>query len=129
MEIKVIRDSFTETTLGKLYIDGVFFCDTLEDKVRDKKEYGITAIPAGKYQVVINWSNRFKQYMPLLINVPNYEGVRIHPGNKHEDSHGCILVGKRSGKHLIINSRTTYKSLFAKMKAVEKKEKIWIEIE
>lgn len=128
MEIKVERIQFNDkTTIGKLYIDGVYQCDTLEDRVQSQKVYGETAIPVGRYQVVVNWSNRFKQYMPLLIGVPNYEGVRIHPGNKHEDTHGCILVGTAKGE-VLINSRTAYKALFAKIKSVEKKEKIWLAI-
>ena len=96
--------------------------------MRDKKIQNVTAIPYGKYEVIINFSNRFQKYMPLLLNVPNYAGVRIHPGNKSADTEGCILVGSSKSLNFIGNSRATYKSLFAKMKLIEKKEKIFINI-
>jgi len=90
------------TNYGANYTDGVlllndnFFCYTLEDRTRkpgDAKIPGETAIPAGKYKVIVNKSARFGKYMPLLLDVPNFEGIRIHGGNKSEDSLGCILVG------------------------------------
>jgi hypothetical protein len=129
MILQLKRKIFTDdSTIGELSIDGVFVCYTLEDKVRTTKVQNVTAIPYGKYEVIINFSNRFQQYMPLLINVPNYEGVRIHSGNKSTDTEGCILVGSSKSLNFIGNSRATYKSLFAKMKKVEKKEKIFINI-
>jgi hypothetical protein len=88
----------------------------------------VTAIPYGKYEVIINFSNRFKQYMPLLLKVPGFEGVRIHAGNKSADTEGCILVGSSKSLNFIGNSRVTYKSLFAKMKVAAKKEKIFLNI-
>ena len=69
------------STIGELYVDGKFECYTLEDVERKEKIYAKTAIPKGTYQVIINMSNRFKKLMPLLLNVPNFEGVRIHTGN------------------------------------------------
>lgn len=129
MILQLKRKIFTDdSTIGELSIDGVFVCYTLEDKVRDKKIQDVTAIPYGKYEVIINFSNRFKQYMPLLLNVPNYAGVRIHSGNKSTHTEGCILVGSSKSLNFIGNSRATYRSLFAKMKKVEKKEKIFINI-
>jgi hypothetical protein len=129
MILQLKRKIFTDdSTIGELSIDGVFVCYTLEDKVRDKKIQNVTAIPYGKYEVIINFSNRFQKYMPLLLNVPNYAGVRIHPGNKSADTEGCILVGSSKSLNFIGNSRATYKSLFAKMKLIEKKEKIFINI-
>lgn len=129
MILQLKRKIFTDdSTIGELSIDGVFVCYTLEDKVRDKKIQNVTAIPYGKYEVIINFSNRFKQYMPLLLNVPNYAGVRIHSGNKSTHTEGCILVGSSKSLNFIGNSRATYRSLFAKMKKVEKKEKIFINI-
>lgn len=129
MILQLKRKIFTDdSTIGELSIDGVFVCYTLEDKVRDKKIQNVTAIPYGRYEVIINFSNRFQQYMPLLLNVPNYAGVRIHSGNKSTHTEGCILVGSSKSLNFIGNSRATYRSLFARMKKVEKKEKIFINI-
>lgn len=93
MKIEVIRDVFTEKeTLGKMFIDGSFFCYTLEDVVRDYKIKHQTAIPAGTYKVVYVFSPKFKKLMPRLLDVKNFEGVLIHGGNTAVDSSGCILV-------------------------------------
>ena len=116
MKLKLQRTFKAETyTIGKLFIDGVYFCDTLEDKVRDVKIKGITAIPTGKYKIQITMSNRFKKLMPLLINVPNFEGVRIHSGNTSEDTEGCILVGKNSEPGKVTNSRNTFEKLMLEL--------------
>lgn len=129
MQLKLYRKIFTDdSTIGELFIDGVFFCYTLEDKVRPVKIKNITAIPNGTYDVIINFSNRFQKYMPLLLNVPNYEGIRIHSGNKSADTEGCILVGGTKTTDFIGNSRVTFSKLMTKLKAVEKKEKIKITI-
>jgi hypothetical protein len=129
MILELKRKIFTDdSTIGELSIDGEFVCFTLEDKVRDTKIQNVTAIPYGKYEVIINFSNHFQKYMPLLLNVPNYEGVRIHSGNKSTDTEGCILVGSSKSLNFIGNSRVTFNSLFARMKKVEKKEKIFINI-
>lgn len=112
MEIKIIRKIKTEkSSIGEMFIDKQFFCYTLEDKDRGIKQgdsldyinahkpFGITAIPTGTYKAIVNKSNRFSQlagkdiFLPLLLNVPGYEGVRIHGGNKPEDTEGCILLG------------------------------------
>lgn len=116
MKLKLQRIFKAETyTIGKLFIDGVYFCDTLEDKVRDVKIKGITAIPTGKYKVKITMSNRFKKLMPLLIDVPNFEGIRIHSGNTSEDTEGCILVGKNSETGKVTNSRNTFEKLMLEL--------------
>lgn len=129
MELTLKRLTRTEkSTIGELHINGAFECYTLEDAERASKVYGRTAIPKGRYEVMINYSNRFKQYMPLLLNVPNYEGVRIHSGNTDADTLGCVLVGQAKGVDVIGASRAAYKALFAKLKQVEKKEKIFITI-
>ena len=129
MILQLKRKIFTDdSTIGELSIDGVFICYTLEDKVRDKKIQNVTAIPYGKYEVIINFSNRFQQYMPLLLNVPNYAGVRIHSGNKSTHTEGCILVGSSKSLNFIGNSRVTFKSLFGRLKLAAKKEKIFINI-
>lgn len=129
MELKLIRETFTEdSTIGKLYVNGAFHCFTLEDKVRDVKIKSITAISKGKYEVAITFSNRFQQLMPLLLNVPNFEGVRIHWGNYSKDTDGCILVGTTKGVNMIGNSRTAYTKLLTLLKQTLKKEKIFIDI-
>lgn len=129
MKLELKRKIFTDdSTIGELFIDGVFVCYTLEDKVRDKKIYGVTAIAYGEYEVIISYSNRFKQYMPLLLKVPEFEGIRIHSGNKSSDTEGCILVGSSKSLNFVGNSRVTYRSLFAKMKIAAKKEKIFINV-
>ena len=104
------------STIGEMSIDGKWECYTLEDKERDVKIKSETAIPKGTYKVIINQSNRFKKLLPLLLKVPNFEGVRIHPGNSNHDTEGCILVGRTRSKDFIGQSRKAFESLFAKMK-------------
>lgn len=117
MKIEVKRLHKTQnSTIGELTIDGKFECYTLEDTERDVKIKGETAIPKGTYKVIINQSNRFKKLLPLLINVPNFEGVRIHPGNSNHDTEGCILVGMNRSNDYITKSRKAFDSLFKKMK-------------
>ena len=141
MKLLLKRKVFTDKSVtGELFIDDVFECYCLEDKDRDltktqdlrdilkAKIHGVTAIPYGEYEVVITWSNRFKCLMPLLVNVPGYEGVRIHTGNKAEDTEGCILVGKTKGLDFIGNSREEYAILFKKLSEAALKEKIILTI-
>jgi hypothetical protein len=117
MNIKVKRLHRTEnSTIGELFIDGKFECYTLEDKERDVKIKNETAIPKGTYKVIINMSNRFKKLLPLLIEVPGFEGVRIHPGNSNHDTEGCILVGQARSRDYITKSRRAFEDLFSKMK-------------
>lgn len=99
-------------TIGRLFIDGIYFCDTLEPEWRDigwgrpgRKVKGKTAIPEGRYPVVITLSPRFGQWLPLLVGVPQFEGIRIHAGNKPEDTEGCILPGENLHKGMVLNSR------------------------
>lgn len=103
-------------TIGKLYIDGEYFADTLEDPVREEKIYGETAIPKGTYKVTITLSPRFRRWLPLLHDVPNFEGVRIHRGNTPEDTHGCILVGQNKIKGQVVNSAYTEIELMKRLK-------------
>lgn len=138
-------------TIGKLYIDGVYFCDTLEDtdrgltssmspseiaKIKVKSE---TAIPTGTYEVVMNVvspkysADKYKkQYsfcdakLPRLLDVPGYEGILIHIGNYPKDTDGCILVGKNTVKGAVMDSTNTFTALYAKLK--ESVGKITIEI-
>ena len=104
-------------TIGRLFVDGVYECDTLEDTVRQDgvKIAGQTAIPAGKYPVRITYSPRFKKMLPMLDNVPNFTGVRIHTGNTAADTEGCILVGYNRVKGRVCDSRAAFKRLFAKL--------------
>lgn len=95
-----------EYTIGKLYIDDNYFCDTLEDTVRNgTKVYGKTAIPTGKYKVKKTYSPRFKKQLPEILNVPNFSGVRIHAGNTAKDTEGCLLLGLNKVKGSVINSQ------------------------
>lgn len=111
-------------THGKLYNNGVFECDTLEDQERAVKVYGATAIAKGFYKVIINVSNRFKRRMPLLLNVPNFEGIRIHNGNTAKDTDGCILVGTYSVEGYVKDSRVAFNRLLAKMEAAQKRGEV-----
>lgn len=125
-------------TIGKLYINDQYFCDTLEDtdrgliqsmteqQIKSKKVYGETAIPTGIYRIVISYSNRFKKQMPLLLNVPGFSGIRIHTGNTEKDSLGCILVGKNKVVGKVLESRDTYNKLFSILQKANEKETIKI---
>ena len=101
-------------TIGRMSIDGKYFCDTLEDTVRPAgvKIPGKTAIPVGKYKIKLTESLRFKKLMPRLENVPGFTGVLIHAGNTAEDTEGCILVGKNRVKGKVLDSRETFQKLF-----------------
>lgn len=116
MIIRILRRWFTDiATIGELYIDGKFFCYTLEDTTRKPgdKIGGQTAIPFGKYDFIVNYSPKFKKDMPLLLNVPGFEGVRLHAGLIPEHTEGCVLVGYEKGKNKIARSREAYKDLMA----------------
>lgn len=127
--LKVVRNDFSsKSTIGELFIEGERECYTLEDVVRDKKIHGETAIPYGRYEVVINYSNRFKRQLPRLLNVPMFDGILIHPGNAAADTHGCILVGETKQRDFIGNSRNAFDKLFKKLQAASAKGKIFIEI-
>lgn len=126
--LRLERECLEERTLGKLYINNEFFCDTIEDKYRDlskeKKVYGETCIPFGTYKVIINMSPKYGRLMPRLLDVPHFEGILIHSGNTEQDSAGCLICGKRSGQK-VINSRDTFNRLFNRL---EKYSIIKIEI-
>lgn len=139
-------------TVGKLSIDGIFECDVLEDTdrglnssmslsdIKTKKVYGETAIPTGTYKVNMNtvspkfksraWAIPYGGILPRLENVPGYEGVLIHVGNKVEDTLGCLLVGENKVKGQVINSSLTFSRLMNKLtQAHRKNEEITITIE
>lgn len=113
------RQSTPVCTIGLLSIDGVHECYTCEDVVRAPgvKVYGQTAIPAGIYPVVVNLSQRFKRRLPLLLNVPGFEGVRIHPGNTAADTEGCILPGRGFTGTGVTQSVLAFDALFLKIEA------------
>ncbi|MEP6877471.1 MAG: DUF5675 family protein [Nitrosospira sp.] len=129
MELNVKRTDLSEnSTIGELSVDGQFECYTLEDKVRPVKIKGETAITAGRYEVIINYSQRFNRQLPLLMNVPDFEGVRIHPGNTAADTEGCILVGQTKSEGFVGQSRLAFEQLFNKLQAASVTGKIFIEI-
>jgi len=134
MKIKVQRRfKGQDYTIGSMYINHTYFCDTLEDKVRDiakeGKVYGQTAIPAGKYKVVLNLSPKFKRKLPRLLDVPHFEGILIHRGNTAADTYGCILIGENKVKGKVINS-TQYEIKLVQLieDAIARGEQIEIEI-
>lgn len=140
MQLIVKRKWFTDkSTIGELWVNGSFFCYTLEDtdrgliktqpitEIAQKKLFGKTAIPYGLYDLAMTFSNRFQAYMPQVLNVPCFEGIRIHAGNKPEHTEGCLLVGKTKDVDFIGESKSTFSELLKLLKSVEKKEKITIE--
>ena len=141
MEIVGVRFHKKEKyTIGKMYINGTYFCDTLEDTDRgltqemnldiiDKtKVYGKTAIPTGRYRVDLTKSKKFGRVLPLLYNVKGFEGIRIHRGNTNEDTLGCILVGQNKAVGKVINSAMAEQNLMDRLKEVEKNELIYITV-
>lgn len=100
-----MRDNYT---IGRFYVDGQYWCDILEDPVRDldkeAKIPGRTAIPRGTYDVVVNISPKFKRLLPRLLRVPRFDGVLIHRGNTAEDTEGCILPGENKVVGKVLNS-------------------------
>lgn len=126
-------------TIGKLYIDDVYFCDTIEDTVRDlnkngkfdngeKKVHSKTAIPYGTYEIKWTYSPRFKKYTPQLMNVPSFEGIRIHAGNTSADTEGCLILGKNKQVGKVLNSRDTINKFYPIIKNACSNGKVTIEI-
>jgi hypothetical protein len=130
MELKLVRTILTpQSTIGELYVDGIWECYSLEDCVREgPKILGETAIPEGRYEVVIDMSARFQRLMPHILNVPDFEGIRIHSGNTEADTRGCVLVGRSKLINTIVGSQRAFLTLFAKLKDGLKAGKAFIEI-
>jgi len=142
MELQLKREIFTdESTIGSLTIDGKFECYILEDKDRGinntltleqilrVKVYGKTAIPYGRYEIEWTMSARFKVFMPILLNVKGYAGIRIHKGNTELDSLGCLLCGTRKKSNMITESTLATRNLYAKIEAAKKQgQRIFITI-
>ena len=132
MELLLIRDIFApQRTLGVLYVNGVKECYICEDVVRPngEKVYGKTAIPEGRYEVKITMSNRFKRELPLLLNVPNFEGIRIHSGNHEGHTEGCLLPGKTRNASGVFSSVIATNNLILKIRsALNSGKKVFITI-
>lgn len=129
IKLLVKREFFTDKyTIGKLYVDGVYFCDTLENTVRPEgiKIPNETAIPYGKYKVIVNFSPKFKRLLPRLLEVPMFDGILIHRGNSVVDTSGCILIGENKVKGMVLNS-TIYEEKLVKL--LKDKDNIEITIE
>lgn len=128
MEILIKRTAkLNEYTIGNLYIDDQYFCNTLEDTdrglkdgqpllyIKAKKIFSKTAIPTGTYKVELTYSFRFKRILPLIVGVKGFDGIRIHQGNFPKDTEGCILVGKNTFKGGISESKETLGKLLKKL--------------
>lgn len=142
MEMMLRRKARRATyTIGELFVNGAYFCDTLEDKDRGLKQttplseirrikvHGQTAIPTGTYKVIVNVSPKFKRELPRLLDVPGFDGILIHRGNTDKDSAGCILVGENKVVGKVINS-TGYELKLVELltKAQSSGEKITIRV-
>jgi len=145
MELFVVRKFFKETyTIGRFYCENMFLCSSLEDVVRELKDlnndkdfddtgegkiYGQTAIPYGRYEVIVTYSEKLKRRLPLLLDVPGFTGIRLHGGKNARWSEGCILVGENKAKGELLNFG--YWELFILNmidNAIEKGEKVFITI-
>lgn len=133
------RDGYT---ISRLYVNGELLCNALEDtdrglrqdmtldEIKKRKVYGATAIPSGSYECVCTYSNRFKKNLPLLKDVPGFEGIRIHSGNTAKDTEGCILPGRNTQKGMVTESRVWTEKLQGLMKAAwDRKENVTVMIE
>lgn len=140
MKLTLKRIALRSTyTIGKLYVDDAYFCDTLEDTVRDtnksgkfdngeQKIKGKTAIPYGTYEIKWTYSPRFKKYTPQLMNVPSFEGIRVHAGNTSADTEGCLILGENKQVGKVLNSRATINKFYPIIKEACSNGKVTIEI-
>lgn len=126
--------SYGTCTISRFYVDGVFFAYSLEDTDRQLESGGKkipreTAIPRGTYKVTIDFSNRFQKQMMHVLNVPGFEGIRIHAGNTDKDTEGCILLGKVRSDNAVFNSRDAVNALFEKVRtALDAGQPVTLEI-
>lgn len=121
---------FTEkSTISELFIRNEFQCFILEDPVRNEiKIQGETAIPFGKYELSLRYSDHFEMLLPLFIGVPNFEGIEFHPGNKPTDTRGCPLPGMIREEDLVLESRRAHSLLMPKIKAAIEVGKVFWEV-
>ena len=140
MNLKLIRKEYSTYTSGVLFIDDKKFCETLEDVNRDinrngkfdngeAKVYGETCIPYGKYKVILSYSPKFKRELPEILEVPDFQGIRIHRGNKISDTLGCVLCGEKVKNGYLSNS-TPYEIKLVELfkQAKSRNEESFIEI-
>lgn len=136
MEVTLTRIAKRETyTIGRLAINGTYFCDTLEPTWRDigvgrtgRKVMGRTAIPEGRYPLVVTFSPRFKRWLPLLLHVPQFSGIRIHSGNTADDTEGCILPGLNTSRGRVTDSYLWERRLVAELGRRPEGEPVWITV-
>lgn len=136
MEVTLTRIAKRETyTIGRLAINGTYFCDTLEPTWRDigvgrpgRKVTGRTAIPEGRYPLVVTFSPRFKRWLPLLLHVPQFSGIRIHSGNTADDTEGCILPGLNTSRGRVTDSYLWERRLVAELGRRPEGEPVWITV-
>jgi len=134
LQRKVLTEKYTQ---GVLYVNGIFFCHTIEDKVRAKagmwkrifKIKAQTAIPYGIYPVLVTWSPRFKRQLTGVFNVPDFLGIRIHNGTSELSSEGCIIVSHHvAGPGKLVNDKQAMNQLCILIEDAQKKEKVTLEI-
>ncbi len=112
MILRIVREPTQhEATLGVLFINNAFHAFTLEDAIRAEKIAGRTCIPPGRYAVRLSWSPKFQRILPEVLDVPNFTGIRLHPGNTVADTDGCILVGLQRTALTVLNSRQAHAAL------------------
>ncbi len=130
MDLVLYRDPSDDVcTIGRLFVNGGLECFVLEPPVRAVKIPGVTAIPAGRYRVIVTWSNRFQRNLPLLVDVPDFAGIRIHAGNKAIDTAGCLCVGLTREHDSILSSALALASLQPKIAGAEARgDVVWIQI-
>lgn len=129
------------STTGRLYCDNVFECFIMEDvdrglkqsmplaEIADRKLKGLTAIPEGRYEIVRTFSNRFQKVLPILLDVPGYDGIRIHTGNTAANTEGCLLPGTERKQDIVLNSRVAFGLLDKKIeKALASGKRVFITI-
>lgn len=142
MELLLTRKFPTKNScIGELTENGVHRCFILEDvdrgldsampleEIKSLKVFGQTAIPTGRYEIVITFSNHFKKPLPLLLNVPGFEGVRVHSGNRPQDSEGCLLTGTDYGTDEVTGSRVAFTVLASDIELAIQREKVFITIQ
>ena len=126
------RDTYT---IGKLFVNGHYVCDTLEPTWRgvclghpERKVPGCTAIPEGRYAVAVTFSPKFERWLPLLLNVPMFSGIRIHAGNTADDTRGCILPGFNRKVGRVEDSRCLERKILRLLSERPEGEGVWITV-